>query len=57
MSDQEKEIEEIARAIARDYGLDPDDARLGWPAWRTDWILEEARKRAGSGASRTKHDG
>jgi hypothetical protein len=37
-------IEEAARAIALRHDLDPDDARLGYPAWRISWILEEATK-------------
>lgn len=39
-------VEELARQIAIDHDLDPDDARLGHPAWRIGWILEEAEKRA-----------
>ena len=38
----ENEIEAIARRIALENDLDPDDCRLGKPAWQIDWILEQA---------------
>ena len=45
MTERDKKIETEARRIALDHDLDPDDARLGYPAWRIQWILEEAAKR------------
>jgi hypothetical protein len=39
---RDQRIEEEARRIALDHDLDPDDARLGYPAWRIPWILEQA---------------
>jgi len=39
----EKQIEAAARAIAYEVDLDPDDERLGYPAWRIKWILAAAR--------------
>lgn len=42
MTDREKLIEAEARRIALEYDLDPDDARLGYPAWQIDWIIEAA---------------
>jgi hypothetical protein len=44
MTEREQKIEAEARRIALDRDLDPDDARLGYPAWRIPWILEEAAK-------------
>lgn len=41
---REKQIEAEARRIALDHDLDPDDARLGYPAWRIPWIIEQATK-------------
>lgn len=40
--ERDKKIEAEARRIALDIDLDPDDARLGYPAWRIPWILEKA---------------
>lgn len=40
----EADLEPIARQIALAVDLDPDDVRLGYPAWRIPWILESARK-------------
>lgn len=42
MTDRSARIEAKARQIALDHDLDPDDARLGYPAWRIAWILEKA---------------
>lgn len=42
MTERQAKIEARARQIAWDYDLDPDDARLGYPAWRIPWILEKA---------------
>jgi hypothetical protein len=39
----EAAVEAAARAIARNHDLDPDDCRLGKPAWQIDWILVDAR--------------
>lgn len=44
MTDRDKQIEQEARRIAGEHDLDPDDARLGYPAWRIQWILEAAAK-------------
>lgn len=41
-SERENKIESEARRIALEHDLDPDDARLGHPAWRILWILERA---------------
>ena len=40
------DVEKIARQIALDHDLDPDDCRLGYPAWQIEWILELAREKA-----------
>jgi len=40
--EREQKIEAEARRIARDHDADPDDGRLGYPAWRIPWILEQA---------------
>jgi len=42
MTISEKEVEAAARAIARNHDLDPDDCRLGYPAWKIDWVLQDA---------------
>lgn len=39
---REQKIEAEARRIALGHDLDPDDARLGYPAWQIPWILDEA---------------
>jgi len=44
MQKNDPEIEGIARRIALSHDLDPDDARLGYPAWQIPWILEEAAR-------------
>lgn len=42
---REQKIERLARKIALAHDLDPDDARLGYPAWRIPWVLQAAEEK------------